>query len=180
MYYYSRSGVDSKSPPPALPLPFTQRASVVSALRLSAPCGQRFVLPASARAPCPRPSTHQSCRARPCSPTPRGPTRPCKTVETASLGRYVRTTQTNAAAIRLLLRHRAALGKRAGLSGAVSGLNGRQPRENALVRPWWLISTMLFVTVSSKPICQKLSCERQRGARTREISHEIICRSAGP
>ena len=24
-------------------------------------------------------------------------------------------------------------------------------------RPWWLISTMLFVTVSSKPICQKLS-----------------------
>ena len=55
------------------------------------------------------------------------------------------------------LRHRAALGKRAGLCGAVSGLNGRQPRANFLVRPWWLISTMLFVTVSSKPICQKLS-----------------------
>ena len=71
------------------------------------------MLPASARAPCPRPSTHQSCRARPCSATPRGPTRPCKTVATASLGRYVRTTQTNAAAIRLHLRHRAALGKRA-------------------------------------------------------------------
>ena len=61
------------------------------------------MLPASARAPCPRPSTHQSCRARPCSATPRGPTRPCKAVETVSLGRYVRTTQTNAAAIRLHL-----------------------------------------------------------------------------
>jgi hypothetical protein len=32
-----------------------------------------------------------------------------------------------------------------------------QPRANSLAIPWWLISTMLFVTVSSKPICQKLS-----------------------
>ena len=64
---------------------------------------------------------------------------------------------TNAAAIRLHLNHRAALGKRAGRAGAVRGVNGRQPRANFLVRPWWLISTMLFVTVSSKPICQKLS-----------------------
>ena len=72
---------------------------------------------------------------------------------------YVRTTQTNAAAIRLHLRHRAALGKRAARplwsgewlkrAAAASKCLGK--------RPWWLISTMLFVTVSSKPICQKLS-----------------------
>lgn len=142
---------------PQLRSPFTQRTS---GSRLSDPCGERFALqPASSRAPCPRPSKHQSCRSRPCSATARGPTtRPCKTVETAGFwaGTYVPHERTNGG-IRLRLSHRAALGKWAGLCGAVSGLNGRQPRANSLAIPWWLISTMLFVTVSSKPICQKLS-----------------------
>lgn len=73
--------------------------------------------------------------------------------------------------LHLRLSHMAALGKRGGLCGAVSGLNGRQQRANVLaIRGDCVVEADLPEALL-----------RDSGARTREISREIICRcSAGP
>ena len=149
---YSRSGVDSKSP-----LPFTQRFC-----RLSTQAQRPLRPKVRAASLCPRAlstTEHASklSRAPLLSDSSRsyeamqdsgnGEFGPARTYHTDERGGDPSASETKGTA----------LGKRAGLCGAVSGLNGRRPRANPLVRPWWLISTMLFVTVSSKPICQKLS-----------------------